>query len=465
MTISRRTLLRTMGAAAVTGSTMALTPSLFSARAASTSGYKALVCLFLYGGLDSHDMLLPYDQDSYNSFQGVRRSMLNQYAGGSRSRSNLLRLAPGANTDLGGRQMALPPEMAGIGSLFQSRKAAFVSNVGPLIEPVTRKSFEDGAALPPRLFSHNDQQTTWQASAPEGAQEGWGGLFADAVIASGGNAGAETFTNITIAEAGPFLTGRRAFPYQIGTGGPSAVEFLEELKEDDISSEYADFLNRLRQAFIAQNFRGSHVLEHDMSNVLKAGFDANDRFARAVSDVQTVTTPFGGDPVSRQLKTVAETIAVRDMLGTSRQIFFVALGGFDTHDAQAQSLPGLLKMINDGVSSFSTAMQELGLDDDVTLFTASDFGRTLAVNGDGTDHGWGGHQLVVGGAVKGGEIYGTVPEAALRHDQDAGSGRLIPTLSVEQYAAPLGRWFGLGASDLQAALPRLAAFDAGPAFI
>lgn len=465
MTFTRRNFLRTVGATALLGSTSTLAPSIFSAHAASTSGYKAMVCLFLYGGLDSHDMLIPYDQDSYNSYSKIRQSMINQYASGSRSRSNLLPLQAGSASNLAGMQMALPPEMAGLKTLFDNRDAAFVSNVGPLIEPVTRSSFENGAALPPRLFSHNDQQATWQASAPEGAQEGWGGLFADAILDSGGNAGAEAFTNITVAESGPFLTGKRAFPYQIGFRGPSTVNALEGLNGNDLSSEEADFINRLKQSFLANNFSGNHILEQDMANALRGAFDANDKFASAARNAQSVTTPFGGDPVSSQLKAVAQTIALRDVLGTNRQIFFVALGGFDTHDAQASTLPSQLKMISDGVSSFSDAMKELGLNNSVTLFTATDFGRTLAVNGDGTDHGWGGHQIVVGGAVKGGEIYGTMPAATLDHDQDSGGGRLIPTLSVEQYASPLGSWFGLGPSELATALPRLGNFDAGPGFI
>ena len=465
MTYSRRNFLRTVGATALVGSTAALSPSIFSAHAATVSGYKALVCLFLYGGLDSHDMLVPYDQDSYNSYSDIRQSMINQYAGGSRSRSNLLPLQTGSASNLSGMQMALPPEMAATKTLFDNGDAAFVSNVGPLIEPVTRSTFENGAALPPRLFSHNDQQATWQASAPEGAQEGWGGLFADAILDAGGNSGAETFSNITIADSGPFLIGKQAFPYQIGFRGPSSVFALEGLNEDDISAEEADLANRLKQTLMAQNFSSGHILEQDMANALRGAFEANDKFANAARNAGSVTTPFGGDPVSAQLKAVAETIALRDVLGTNRQIFFVALGGFDTHDAQAAALPARLKMINDGVSSFNAAMKELGLNDDVTLFTATDFGRTLAVNGDGTDHGWGGHQLVVGGAVKGGEIYGTMPEAKVDHDQDSGGGRLIPTLSVEQYAAPLGSWFGLGPSELSTALPRLGNFDPGPGFI
>lgn len=465
MTLSRRNFLRSAGATALVGSTTALTPAMFSARAASIGGYKALVCVFLFGGLDSHDMLIPYDQDSYNSYSRVRRSMLNQYSGGSRSRSNLLPLQTGNATNLQGMQMALPPEMAGMKSLFDNGNAAFISNVGPLVEPVSKSTFEDGAILPPRLFSHNDQQATWQSSKPEGAQEGWGGLFADAILNAGGNTGAETFTNITVSETGPFLTGRQAFPYQIGIGGPSGVYALEGLNETDIDVEEVMLLNSIKQSFVAQNFSSTNILEEDMANALRGAFDANDRFSRSAGNLQAVTTPFAADPLSQQLRAVADTISARDMLGVNRQIFFVGLGGFDTHDAQARDLPGLLKMIDDGVSSFSQAMQELGLNDSVALFSATDFGRTLAINGDGTDHGWGGHQFVVGGPVKGRNIYGTMPEQKLDHDQDSGGGRLIPTLSVEQYAAPLGSWFGLAPAELNAALPGYRNFDQGPAFI
>ncbi|MEL6688045.1 MAG: DUF1501 domain-containing protein, partial [Pseudomonadota bacterium] len=164
-------------------------------------------------------------------------------------------------------------------------------------------------------------------------------------------------------------------------------------------------------------------------------------------------------PLGAQLKAVAETINIRDRLFASRQVFFVGLGGFDTHDAQARALPQLLSQIDGALAAFQTAMEALGLSRDVTLFTASDFGRTLSVNGDGTDHGWGGHQIVLGGAVKGGDIYGSLPPPTLGHAADSGGGRLIPSVAVDRYAAELGRWFGLTEAELSSALPGLGNFD------
>ncbi|MEO1323872.1 MAG: DUF1501 domain-containing protein, partial [Pseudomonadota bacterium] len=181
--------------------------------------------------------------------------------------------------------------------------------------------------------------------------------------------------------------------------------------------------------------------------------------------IQPFNTAFPGNFLGQQLQAVANTIAIRNSLLVTRQVFFVAIGGFDTHSNQVNDLPGLQSEIDGGVVAFYQAMQELGLGSDVTLFTASDFGRTLAINGDGTDHGWGSHHFVIGDAVQGGQIYGDMPPYEIGHDQDAGNGRLIPTTSVEQFAEPLGRWFGLNNSEIAAALPNLSNFAAGPAFV
>ena len=208
--LNRRLFLKTAGATAITSASVMGRPISFNAHAANTSGYKALVCVFLLGGLDNHDVLLPYDQASYTSFAAARQSLLNRQ-GSARQRTSLLQIAPTEAGILGGRQVALPPEMPQMKALFDQGRAAIVANVGPLIEPTTRTTFESGAArVPPRLFSHNDQQATWQASAPEGAQFGWGGLFADAVLGSGANTGSPEFTTIASTEVGPFLTGRTA---------------------------------------------------------------------------------------------------------------------------------------------------------------------------------------------------------------------------------------------------------------
>lgn len=458
MQANRRQILKRVGAAAVGAATWLSRPATFTAHAATNSDYKALVCLFLYGGMDSHDVLLPYDQSSYNEFAAVRQSLLARQ-GSSRRQGSLLALTPATERVLQGRQVALAPELQGLKALFDSGQAAIVGNVGPLIEPVSRQTFESGAAhLPPRLFSHNDQQSIWQSSAPEGARFGWGGLFADALISAGINQSAPQFTTIAMEEVGPFLNGRFATPYRVSPSSAAQINILDELF-DSPDAERLDFLNTVREQFGAMSFNGNHILERDMAAALNHGLDTNDRFNRARSGAAPLATDFPATPLGEQLSAVAETMSVRSTLFANRQIFFVGLGGFDTHSEHARVFPKLLTQIDTAVSAFYSATVELGLADRVTLFSASDFGRSLAVNGDGTDHGWGGHQFLVGGAVNGGELFGSVPPATLGHDADSGGGRLIPSVSVESYAAELGRWFGLSETDLLQALPNLHHFD------
>lgn len=461
--LDRRLFLKSAGAAAIASAAIAGHPASFSAHAANTSGYKALVCVFFLGGLDNHDVLLPYDQSSYDAFQSIRQTLMTQQ-GAQRQRSALLPIVPDDPSLLGGRQVALPPEMLQLKSLFDQGEAAIVANLGPLIEPVTRTSFESGAArVPPRLFSHNDQQATWQASAPEGAQFGWGGLFADAILNAGANSAAPEFTTISSTDVGPFLTGRSARPYQVSVSGAANVDILYDLREADLPAEQREILDALQSQLRSDSYRSPHILQQDMSVALSGSFKSNATYDQARQSGTALQTQFPAGGLAAQLRAVAETIAVRSQLSVSRQIFFVGIGGFDTHSDQARSLPGLLSQIDGSLAAFHAAMGELGLNNDVTLFTASEFGRTLAVNGDGTDHGWGGHSFVLGGGVRGRQIYGSVPDFALGHEADSGSGRIIPSLSVEQFAAPLGRWFGLTDAELASALPNLANFDAGAA--
>ncbi|MEM6485376.1 MAG: hypothetical protein AAF662_10380 [Pseudomonadota bacterium] len=227
MALSRRSFLKQLSALSLVGTQSGLGGSALSALAADDSGYKALVCVFLFGGLDNHDVLIPYDSAEYNEYASRRSTLLGLH-GASRARESLLPLTP-QGTSTSSKQWALPPELPSIKTLFDSGEASLIANVGPLIEPVTRQSFLDQSVrLPPRLFSHNDQQATWQASAPEGAQFGWGGLFADALLSESASADALAFSTISSVGGGPFLTGRRAFPYLV-SGGRAADIFLLEV--------------------------------------------------------------------------------------------------------------------------------------------------------------------------------------------------------------------------------------------
>ena len=432
-----------------------------AARSADTSGYKALVCVFLYGGMDCHDTILPLDLASYSSYAQIRSSLLSAYAAGpggsSRTRSALLPLET-TSANFGSRQFGLPPQLAGLHQLFNDGRAAIVGNVGPLIEATDRAAFQSkGSQLPARLFSHNDQQSTWMSFAPEGARLGWGGRFGDASVAGSGNQ-QNIFSQISLAGHAVFLAGEQVAPYQIGADGVPSI-LLVDAARDRLS---AGSFSLVQDHFASKGSSRSNLFERDFIDLSRTSLDANALLDKALTSGAAVSTPFPASPLGGQLRAVAQTMAVRDQLQAPRQIYFVGLGGFDTHSAQATDLPALQQDIGDSIAAFYTATEELGIAGDVTTFTAADFGRTLTVNGDGTDHGWGSHHFVVGGAVRGGEIYGDIPVSALGHDQDAGNGRLIPTASVEHYAAPLGRWFGLGSAELEAALPGLVTFPGAP---
>ncbi|MGB0848478.1 MAG: DUF1501 domain-containing protein [Thiolinea sp.] len=455
--MNRRKFLKTSAGALSASSLggMAAALSGFNAQAADTAGYKALVCVFLLGGNDNHDTLIPYDAASYGRYARIRQSLLTQYAG-RRDRGKLLPLTPDNGGKFGGRQFALPPEMTGLQALFNQGNAAIVGNVGPLLQATNRSEFElESVTLPPSLFSHNDQQAVWMSSSPEGAQQGWGGAFVDAVRS---NNSQPEFSAITSGGNDLFLTGQRTAPYQIGREGAQQIRATE--------SAYSSRQEALLQAhFRSAGFSSDHLIRQDMANLMRAAYDTNQKYNQALNSAAALNTTFPNGELSSQLKAVARTIAMRDSLSVNRQVFIVGMGGYDTHDQQASALPRLHGQLDSALTAFYMAMNELGLSNNVTLFTASDFGRTLAINGDGTDHGWGAHHFVVGGAVKGRNIYGDVPVADFNHAQDAGGGRLIPTTSVEQFAAPLGSWFGLNETELQTALPNLGNFGGRPAFI
>lgn len=434
------------------------------AMAADVSGYRALVCVFLFGGMDCHDTLLPYDPASWARYAQIRAPLLQTYAdlpgGGTREPGSLLPLNP-ASDRFGGREFALPAEMSALHQLFGEGRAAIVGNVGPLLQPTERAGFLGGStAVPARLFSHNDQQSTWMSFGPEGSQLGWGGRFGDAGVAAGANV-QSIFSQVSLAGNTVFLTGNSVSPYQINAGGVPSIGLI-----DAAGRRLSPAAAALRGHFAAEGSSPTNLFARDFVDLSRVSLDANDFLDGALTGGSDLATQFPASPLGGQLGAVARTIAVRESLGARRQVFFVALGGFDTHSAQALDLPGLQQDISDSIAAFYAATEELGVADSVTTFTAADFGRTLTVNGDGTDHGWGGHHFVVGGAVNGGDIYGDVPVADLGHGQDAGNGRLIPTTSVEQFAAPLGRWFGLSDAEVATSLPGLSAFGgAVPGFI
>jgi len=416
--------------------------------------------------MDHADTVFPMAQAEYDQLAALRAGLFSSYennadATRSRSRDNLLPITPGNAAAFGTREFALSPQMPEMQSLFQTGEMAIIGNVGPLIEPTTRQSFEDSSVqLPPRLFSHNDQQSTWMALETEGAQLGWGGQFADAILASDVTTN-PLFTSITTSGLPVFLAGNSASPFAAVSGGNA-----RELNVVDArfflggNSRFDAQRDALKQYFDTMEFNSPAAMQRDFGRMSSEGVENVRSFNAAIESLVPLSTTFPDTGLGRQLQSVAEVIEARNAFNVSRQIFFVGIGGFDTHSGQANSLPNLQTQISSALLSFRNAMIERNVWNDVTVFTASDFGRTTIDNGDGTDHGWGSHHFVLGGSVAGGDIYGDVPSPDIESTfYTASRGRLIPTTSVEQYAATLGSWFGLTDAELASVLPNLNAFS------
>ncbi len=461
--INRRRFLQSssaMGFAAGTGLLAAMGSS--RAFAADTSGYKALVCVFFKGGMDSLDLILPKDAASHDALAALRPGLFGAYGVGSgassRDRENILKINPSNSSDFGGREFGFAPEMSGLQSLFEAGDAAILGNVGPLIEPTTRASMDNfSAQIPDRLFSHNDQQSTWMSFGTEGAQSGWGGRFIEAALKEDAISNS-TFAAISTSGNDVFLSGDNVRQFS-APSNPQSADILRQKWR--LGSGYNSDAARaiLRDHLASSGIESTNLFGQDLIGVNSRAIQNVETYKAAIEGGTAVATVFPESKLGGQLKTVANTIAVRNALNVRRQIFFVSIGGFDTHDSQKNSMPGLQTEISTSITAFQAAIVELGLSDSVTLFTGSDFGRTAIDNGDGTDHGWGAHHFIVGGAVQGKRIYGALPEYDLSSQAYTKSrGRLIPSVSVDQYAATLGGWFGLDQGEINEALPNLSNF-------
>ena len=414
------------------------------AAALTATDYKALVCVFLYGGNDYADTLVPYDAANYNAYQTIRTTI-------ARARDTLTATALTPAVALpDARQMALAPELALLKPIFDAGKMGVVLNIGTLIQPTTLAQYNaKSVPLPPKLFSHNDQQSVWQSSLPEGATSGWGGRMGDLFLSSNGNA---TFTCVNVSGNAVFMSGKEANQYQISSSGSVA---LRGAAAPLFGSQACS--DALRTMVTAPR---TNLFENEHTKVMARSIAANSALTTALAGNPTITTPFNAaNPLALQLQMVARLIAARDAVGAKRQVFFVSLGGFDNHDFLVSQHPGLLTNVADAINSFYNATIELGVADKVTTFTGSDFGRTLTSNGDGSDHGWGNHHFVVGGAVKGQRYYGQLPATAVSGPDDVGQGRLLPTTSVDQLAATFATWLGLSASELPLVVPNITNFS------
>ncbi|URI09504.1 DUF1501 domain-containing protein [Aquincola tertiaricarbonis] len=416
-------------------------------------GYKALVCLFLQGGNDSHNWIVPTDPAGYADYVRARRELALSYTSLRAANSTL----QGA-----GRSFGMPAELAPLHKWYQAGKAAVVSNVGTLVVPTTKADFDAGNNLPPKLFSHNDQQSLWQSMSPEGAKSGWGGRMGDILMSANQY---PVFTAISATGNVAFLAGDQISQFQVGSEGPISIRGLGSGSMFG-SSQTANILRRSIES------AGTNALETEYLKTVQRSIAHDNTLKSALASSSAVPQPSGEvtlssgrtvsiatDSLAKQLRVVAQLMGSARSLGMRRQVFMVSIPGFDTHSNQLPQAAILMSRVAQSIDYFLTTVSAMGMLNNVTLFTASDFGRTLTTNGAGSDHGWGSHHFVAGGAVKGGEIYGRFPSLALGSSDDVGSGRLLPSTSVAEYAAVMGGWMGLNANELATVLPGLTNFN------
>ncbi len=443
---SRRAFLQRASALSLAGTAAPFVVDLAAigeAAAATATDYKALVCVFLYGGNDYANTLIPVDSTGYSAYSSQRPTLA--YSLNSLTATTLTPKAPLS----GGRQYALASELSPFKPVFDAGKMAVILNVGTLIQPTTKAQYQSNSVrLPPKLFSHNDQQSFWQSSHAEGSTTGWGGLIGDLAASSNG---LSTLTCMNASGNAVFLTGQSVVQYAVSPGGAIGLNSRNFLQGSATAAA-------LLKTLISQPV--NHVLETELTKVSSRALSIFDGLTTALASAPVTTTVFpkavdNQSSLGAQLQEVAKIISVSSKLGMKRQVFFVSTSRFDTHDGLDTLHPLLLQNLSDAMKAFYDTTVELGLDSNVVTFTGSDFGRALTANNDGSDHGWGSHHFVMGGQVNGGRFYGTPPVVANNGPDDVGQGRLIPTISVDQYAATLANWFGVTGSNLNMVLPNI----------
>ncbi len=446
MKASRREFLRTASALSIAGSATPLVVNLAAMSAASAqtmpTDYKALVCVFLYGGNDHSNMIVPVDNANYQLYAQSRTNL-------ALPQNSLLPLTTPTNASMAGRQVGMRAEMAPLKALYDQSRVAVIANIGSMRAPTTMAQYRARSVpLPMGLFSHNDQQSDWQSFGAEGTRIGWGGRLGDLFAA------ANTFQNVTAIStsgAAVFVSGASVAQLQLGNNGAQGIPVLNANATVYGSTSAATSALRTMMTDAAR----PNVFEKDYNRILKRSTDAAAAINTSLNAV-TLTTTFPNTGLGNQMRNVARMIAARSTLGARRQVFHVSIGGFDQHSGLVNGHGPLWTQISNAMSAFYAATVELGIQNNVTAFTASDFGRTLDSNGQGSDHGWGAHHVVVGGAVRGGDMYGTWPDTVLRGPNDVGRGNLLPTTSVDQLVGTFSTWFGVPAANMRDVIPNAA---------
>ncbi|MEY2561303.1 MAG: hypothetical protein QOG51_1718 [Verrucomicrobiota bacterium] len=439
---TRRTFIRQAACAALT--TSGLLNTIFDLRRLSAAtiadtDYKALICLFLFGGNDANNVVVPHDNIGYASYSAARGVLAIPQA----------TLLPLTLQNGDGRDFGFHPNLAELQALFNQGHLGIVSNVGTLVAPVTRAQYlAGGAAVPPQLFSHADQSVQWQTSVPDQiSRTGWGGRMADLLHSLNGDS--KISLSISIAGTNTFEVGNTVIPYNVSSNGSVGLAGFDGSANANVRLQAFKDLLALPH---------HNLFEQAYSDTVTRSIAANELLTSALAGVPTLQTVFPNTSLSNQLKMVARLIAARTNLGMKRQIFFCSVGGYDTHGDQLNGQSNLFLELSQALNAFYSSTIELGVSQQVTTFTASDFGRTYPTNGSGSDHGWGSHQFVLGGAVQGGRLFGTFPTLAVNGPDDTGQGRWIPTTSVDEFSATLATWFGVSAAELPLVLPNIGRF-------
>ena len=434
--------LSTIGAAAAFGEA-----GLLNAQVSNPGDYRALVCIFLFGGNDANNMLIPNGATgvaTYKQYQGVRGGLAIPQA-------SLVSI----HDPLSGMDFGLHPSFTGLGKLYTDAtkpRLALLANVGTLVQPIAKTAankpnlYGQGVKLPVNLFSHSDQVSEWQNAVPQGgpnAGTGWQGRLADKIVQLNSNPAIPP--SIGISGGALQLVGNATRPSTVGTTNFAPLTGL----------------NDPRTAALTQmlSFPSGMALVQAAQSSFQGALDVAKAVDSAINSAAPVTTVFPNTGLGQQLSQVAQIIQIRAALGVKRQIFFCSLGGFDTHSDQLPQQANLFTEISNAMVAFDQATAPIS--DSVTTFTESDFSRTFQPNGNaGTDHAWGSHTLIMGGAVKGGNVFGQFPTLALQGPDDSGDrGNWVPTTSADQYAASLAKWFGIQAqSDLDYVFPNLKTF-------
>jgi uncharacterized protein (DUF1501 family) len=483
---ARRHFLKTLGATLCAGGASALLPQLKlmgSALAASqgtVDDYRALVCVYLSGGNDSWNMLVPYDTARHGVYAAARGGVYNATtnAGGlgidRAALTSAFQITDGASGNLyavNPGNVNYPAGMTDVANIYRSGKLAFIANVGTLVRPITKTEYNSTPSLrPPQLYSHNDQENLWHLARTSIANEGWGGLIADRVRAQNLNQGLSPC--ISLSGSNRFEVGADTFPYQMSSGGLTGIANIYNSANSTGGTYGAQRAGAL-DLLLADSSNPS-PLTQEYGRTFKRGRDLYELVNSALTATDgsgNVTTVFPtGNSLADQLKMVARMIKIsRESSGQirhKRQIFYVRFGGFDLHDGlMATNTSGhgaLLMRVSQALGAFWAALGEIGAQNQVTTFTMSEFARTLSSNGNGSDHAWGGVQMVMGGSVIGSRLHGTFPDQALNNAISFSRGQTIPSTSVDQVAASLARWMGVtGTNDLNAIFPNLINFPGG----